>query len=331
MKVIHARNVNEAYAIGLNYLEEVGYVENSRAGKVLVAPEPVTTTYTHPRERVLFNKERNANPFFHLMESFWMLAGCNDVAWITQFNKSFEQFSDDGKTFHGAYGFRWRYWPQDEHTRDQLAECCRLLRNNPKDRRVYLNMWNPAMDLGEIGKDFPCNVGIHFQVRPTGRLDMTVFNRSNDIIWGAYGANAVHMSMLHEYVCLSTGIPMGYYHQVSDNYHAYVDVLKKVGRPDPHPMCPYENGQVRVMPLLNEDETFEMLQSDIFNLVSYRLEDPVFQFDTRFFQEVIHPLLNAWVLFKNKKVPQAHFEAQSITATDWRKVCTQWLNKKLVK
>ena len=325
MKVIYARNVNDAYAIGMNYLEEIGVAQNSRAGQVIVAPEPVTTTYTDPRERVLFNKDRKANPFFHLMESFWMLAGCNDVAWITQFNKSFAQFSDDGETFHGAYGHRWRR----HFGIDQLNDAITMLRNDPWTRRCYMAMWDAPADFDKQGKDFPCNVGIHFQVRPTGRLDMTVFNRSNDIIWGAYGANAVHMSFLHEYVSVATGIPMGHYHQVSDNYHAYVEIMEKVGTPDPHPLCPYERGEVRALKLLQEHETLDMLRADIFNLVSYKLGDDMYQFDTHFFQGVVAPVLLAFKRYKLGQVPQAHFEAQSIIATDWKKACTQWLNNKL--
>ena len=50
---------------------------------------------------------------------------------------------------------------------------------------------------------------------------MTVSNRSNDIIWGTFGANAVHMSMLHEYVASALMLHVGKYTQISDSFHAY--------------------------------------------------------------------------------------------------------------
>ena len=50
---------------------------------------------------------------------------------------------------------------------------------------------------------------------------MTVCNRSNDMIWGAYGANAVHMSILMEYVAVAVNAPMGSYYQISDSFHIY--------------------------------------------------------------------------------------------------------------
>jgi hypothetical protein len=55
MHVIAARNVNDAYTLGVNYLRQVGRTEDSRAGPVMVAPGPVTTVYARPTERVLMD------------------------------------------------------------------------------------------------------------------------------------------------------------------------------------------------------------------------------------------------------------------------------------
>ena len=57
---------------------------------------------------------------------------------------------------------------------------------------------------------------------------MTVTNRSNDMIWGAYGANAVHMSVLLEYMAGMLGYGVGAYYQFSNNLHAYTSVLDKL-------------------------------------------------------------------------------------------------------
>ncbi len=81
MNVISVRNVHEALPEALRFLRQTGVPRDSRNGAVLQAPCPVTTVYRRPDERVLFWPERDANPFFHFMESLWMLAGRNDVAW----------------------------------------------------------------------------------------------------------------------------------------------------------------------------------------------------------------------------------------------------------
>src|SRR5258708_17412351 len=82
---------------------------DSRNGPVLQIPEPVIIEFMHPRERVLFNSERDCNHFFHLFEPLWMLAGCNDIAPLAYYTPKLVDYSDDGETLNGAYGERWRY------------------------------------------------------------------------------------------------------------------------------------------------------------------------------------------------------------------------------
>ena len=77
MKVIKARNVNDALLLGIDlFNSSVNFrVQESRNGTTYEALEPVTTVYSKPCERVCLIKERDANPFFHFIESLWMLAG----------------------------------------------------------------------------------------------------------------------------------------------------------------------------------------------------------------------------------------------------------------
>lgn len=214
---------------------------NSRNGPVLVIDEPVTITYSHPTERVLFNQARDANPFMHLYESLWMLAGRNDVAPLAYYAKNFLNYSDDGKTLNGAYGYRWRHaeryeWsnPTDLYRSenvDQLKILIDHLKADPTSRRAVLQMWNVEDDLLKIGlkeitteankqyrtfsppsRDVCCNLSVMFSLREivtnnVGKmsaaalesgareevtncvLDMTVTNRSNDLVWGCLGSD----------------------------------------------------------------------------------------------------------------------------------------------
>ena len=232
MKVLSVRNVYEALPQALQLLDEVGIRRNSRNGPVIMVPGGVTTVYSHPTERVVFWPQRDANPFFHLAEALWMLDGRDDVESLARYVKQVRQYSDDGTTFHGAYGARWRTW----FGRDQLEEIAETLRINPNDRRQVLQMWSANSDLGRDGKDVPCNLVATFQKDEDGRLDLTVFCRSNDVIWGCYGANAVHFSILLEYMASEVGCSVGTYTQVSVNWHAYIDKyeeLREIPRPNP--------------------------------------------------------------------------------------------------
>jgi thymidylate synthase len=196
----------------------------SRNGPVLRFTVPVITSWICPDQRVSFWDKRDANPFFHYMEAIWMLAGRDDVAFPSYFAKQIKQFSDDGETLNGAYGYRWRNF-FDNGNFDQLEDAIAQLKANPSSRRVILQMWHAVADpqsAAEGSKDVPCNISVMFDA-VNGKLNMTVVCRSNDIIWGATGANVVHFSILHEYVSAAAGLRAGTYHQVSNNLHVYTE------------------------------------------------------------------------------------------------------------
>lgn len=211
-----------------------GKRKDSRNGAVLKHPTPVTTVLTHPCERVVFHPWRDANPFFHIVEAAWMLAGRDTLADLTPYVARMAEFSDDGGvTQPGAYGKRWRNHfrlydgPGYTDTFDQLNWAVARLRANPDDRRVVIEMWDPNVDIlaaARNGKDLPCNISMLPWVED-GKLHLTVFNRSHDIIWGLYGANAVHFSVVLEYLAGRIGLPVGTMTTVSNNFHAYEATL----------------------------------------------------------------------------------------------------------
>lgn len=325
MYVIDARNVNEALGKGLLLLQAEGTYANSRNGSVLVAPTPVTTVYQHPAERVLFCPLRDANPFFHFMEGLWMLGGRNDVAWPKLFNSKFGSYSDDGTTLHGAYGFRWREF----FNFDQLVRIIHELRENKETRRAVLGMWSPVHDLGRNGADIPCNTHIYFRVREGCYLDMTVCCRSNDALWGAYGANAVHMSMLLEMMAAATDLRIGVYYQVSNNLHLYTDVL------------PVDQIAGRVISTLDHDE-YTLRNLPLYPMVTARWErwnEDLYEFlnapeeprlyNDPFFVHVATPMYRAWLAHKAHDNDSFSL-ASRIEAADWNIACCNWLLRRKV-
>lgn len=338
MIVISARNVNEALLLGLMYLHEYGTDRDSRNGPVKVFSTPVVTEYERPLERVLFFAERDANPFFHFFEALWMLAGRRDVAFVSQFSSNIANYSDDGRIFHGAYGHRWRnhfqiaQWDEADKnvnikSLDQLATIAHLLKQNPDDRRIVLQMWDAVSDLGNDGKDYPCNIAATFRICPYGRLDMTVFNRSNDMIWGAYGANAVHFSMLQEMMAAWVGVPVGKYWQISTNFHAYKNILEKLD--DANIMShspgydPYSLSEVAPFPMVNTN--VETWMSD---LAMFMSEGPVIGFQDKFFKNVVAPMWSSWQQWKTKEpgyIDRALADIDRCLAPDWHRACREWL------
>jgi thymidylate synthase len=319
MYTITGTNVHTILPIAIDLLYKIGQERDSRAGKVLVSPYPITTMYYRPTERVLFHKERDANPFFHLFEVLWMLAGRDDVAWLAQFNSNIAAVaSDNGITFHGAYGKRWN---------NQINLIIDRLRKNPLCRRQVLSIWNKDLDLSnQDTKDLPCNLVVHFQINYKNKLDMTVFCRSNDIIWGCYGSDAVTFSILQEYVACSIGVPVGYYWQISNNYHGYLNTMSPLKTLCTADTNPYTT--ISTFPLFKQnkkywDRDLKMFIEEGTNALGYK---------TPFFRRVAVPMLTAYTHFRELEAPLRYsMSIKALTtckAADWALAATEWIERR---
>lgn len=332
MLVINADNVNHAYHLGRMHLNEQGILMDSRNGRVLKFDGPVVTAYKYPQERVLFDAKRDANPYFHLFEAIWMLGGRNDVKFLEQYNSTIGQFSDDGEILHGAYGWRWR----KHYGIDQIDHAIWELASNPLSRRVVISMWDPYIDTAvaeEGGKDVPCNTQIYFNIRPNNELDMTVTNRSNDMIWGAYGANAVHMSILHEYVALSVGVPMGTYYQFSNDLHVYERHFELVRDMEDLPRyIEWYEDESQFRPLFDKPGGQGKGAFDL-DIKTF-LEDPRAlqnNYRTDWFAKTVSPMARSHAMYKAGMFESATQLAEQIESEDWRKAVVSWLARRIPK
>lgn len=329
MLSIQVRNVHEALPEGMHQIKERGVRRTSRNGPVMVLPFPFTTMYQHPKERVLFWPQRDANPFFHFFEALWMLAGQNDVETVAYFAKNMANYSDDGVTLHGAYGHRWRM----HFGTDQLTTIANALKADRNCRRQVLQMWDCRVDLGRQGKDVPCNTQAYFQVSVHGGLDMMVSNRSNDLVWGAYGANAVHFSFLQEMMAAWIGVPVGAYWQVSMNTHLYLEpheelmealAMKAPNPPGLGPSSPYQAEEVHPFPLVSLGSV-NRWQRELKAFLEY---GPESDYDDPFFGGVAKPLLKAHAVYKTKSWGSAKELMRDCIATDWSRACYEWLDRR---
>ncbi|CAB4189796.1 thy_syn_methano, thymidylate synthase, methanogen type [uncultured Caudovirales phage] len=342
MKLIEARNAHEALPKALTLLKREGFSRPSRNGGVQTVDGPVTTVYSHPQERVVFWKERDANPFFHLYESLWILAGRNDIAPLMRYAKNMANYSDDGVKQWAAYGYRMRR----EGMRDQLAIVARRLQKDPTDRRCVVQIWDHVLDLDRAGVDVPCNLTLTFQISHSGRLDMVVFNRSNDIIWGAYGANAVHFGAVHEYMSIWVGVPQGRYSQVSVNWHAYDDPLSKLADLAAQAQSaifgvpqrihdPYVNGDCYAAPMHLDTGNEAIVEVDN-RIVELLLQvDMDFSFpstfndDNQFFLAAYHVLKahRVWKSFpqEHRQLKAMHVLNQAPSQVDWVMAAKEWI------
>lgn len=379
MHVITARNVSQALPMGLEYLLNCGVLEESRAGQVLVAPCPVTTVYNVPTERVMTSAVRDANPFFHLAEIAWMLAGRDDAKFLNNFVADFgarfaesasgkENWEQDGR-IHGAYGHRWRL----AFGVDQLNVVVDKLRSDPTSRQCVIQMWDSrpqlsqhvkmdgidtvitrgCADLQGVWKDRPCNTHAYLRIRrergvdireyDNSFLDLTVCCRSNDIVWGAYGANAVHFSALQEYLAARIGVRVGAYYQISNNFHAYTSEIANLqARADKIMQTEQDQildvavdlawalrdeRRVSSVPLVSDPDRFDLeIRGALMMYENY--SEGMGTASNRWVSGTLWPALRAHRLWKTAQKHSAVNMAETIESEDWRAACVEWMQRR---
>ena len=329
MKIFNCINPNVTLKEIVKDITEFGKPANSRNGLTISYDEPVCIRHENPAHRVIWLKSRNANPFFHLFEFVWMLAGRNDVATLSAFNANMKSYSDDGETFNAPYGYRLR----EHFGRDQLRDVIEILKKDPESRQAVALLWDPN-DLTKTTMDKACNLELVFKLRETGKLDMTVFNRSNDLIWGALGANLVHMSLFHEYVATMLGVGMGAYEQISNCMHVYIDG---------HPGDIYrdiisqgDEGEDRNSYPCDRSPSMKGIDEDVDNLfysigncntVVDMASGFMQSYHSEFFEKLFIPVMRVYLFHKLKRDDVAmRMLISSDIPADWKIACYNWLD-----
>lgn len=346
MNSIIVDNVNQALSAATLLLQVKGKPVSPRGKTTLECPFPVATTYKRPQRRVLFHPKRDANPFFHFFEALWILAGRRDVRFLAFFNKQMPLYSDDGVTFHGAYGYRLRNHPSG----DQIGALVHHLRKHPDSRRAVLQIWDAGLDLDTDTVDAPCNDLVMFKLRDE-TLRMTVCNRSNDMVWGAYGANVVQFSVLQEYIAAKLNAKLGEYTQFSDSFHVYPDVpfwrdhaqdwpITYDAYSDPHVARTllgdglWRPGFGTVSPfLLFEPHTVDAVERDVYEFFRRWDNDPEAVADnaswarTYAMRHVVLPMYVTWIT-RHSSLQAARWCMENVHATDWALACAAWLRRR---
>lgn len=171
--MIHARNATEAWEMLLATIIEHGSHVSPRGQHTLeVLHQSAKFDSRYP---IVTNPRRKLSKKFLTGEAVWITDGDDRVETIAPFNKRIADFSDDGKTFFGAYGPR---------VVDQVPYVVRALIDDPESRQAVLTLWRRDIarfkrQHGRPSKDVPCTIAMSFNVR-NDHLNTHVFMRSSD-------------------------------------------------------------------------------------------------------------------------------------------------------
>jgi len=208
------------------------------------------------------------NKKFAIAELMAYVAGWDDVAWLTRFNKNIAQFSDDGITFAGAYGPRLAWgWG---------VTISRLL-SDPYTRQAYIPIYQPS-DMTSDSKDIPCNTSIQLQIQG-GKLCATVYQRSCDLIWGLPYDHFSFATMLH-LVAGQLGLETGTITRIVVNAHVYtaqagyasdkrVDLAMATEeieswRPAPYKFSDFRDAAIEVRKAIEAGRSMEFKEEGVF-------------------------------------------------------------------
>jgi hypothetical protein len=180
-------------------------------------------------------------------------------------------------------------------------------------------------------------------------LDITVTNRSNDLVWGLLGANYVHFSVLQEYVAARLGVAVGKYHHFSNNLHAYVERedwrpeawLREYGGdhrgwvdyqgefPPGNTDHAYAGPAWRPFPLVRDQQAFEReLPLFVETFSGDNPERKTWVGSTEpFLRDVAVPMVTAFYAHKSRQYRPERWCGQ-IAADDWRLACKGWLERR---
>lgn len=234
-----------------NLLLDKGVNRETRGFHCRELPEPFLFKIKNPTARWVNIKQRKWNSVLPYAESLWLASGRNDLKFISHYLKNMKNFSDDGLFLRGGYGPRLRRYNGsiDDYKIDKTLNCNSteidqyqyVINNFNRDlntRQAVINIADPLKDYfdksGQLKetKDVPCTRILHFMKHSTeNKLNLTVYMRSNDILWGASAVNIFNFTFMQEYVAHLVGLDIGEYHHFVNNFHFYesfYDTIKAI-------------------------------------------------------------------------------------------------------
>lgn len=218
--------------------------QKSTAPSCVELPGPCVIEITDPTARQVLIPERKWNKILPMAESLWIALGSNDLDDLPgHFVKSIYNYSDDGRTWRAGYGSRIRGFsgvknpydrpidrskksdldrPLETVVVDQLKYVVETLSKEPTSRQALITIHDPAKDSISdlVTKDIPCTRDLHFLI-VEGRLNLYVYMRTADLIFGFSAVNMYNFSLMQQYVAKILGVPLGSYFHYVDNLHYY--------------------------------------------------------------------------------------------------------------
>lgn len=207
-----------------------------------------------PRQRHLNLKGRTSNIFQLIAETLWVVAGKDELyPYLVHFLPRAPLYSDDGRTWRGAYGKRIYKHGQLQAVVDAFVK------DGLDTRRATVAIHNPVIDapmyINGGTRDTPCNLIMSFYIDDDGDFSARTIQRSGDVIFGAGSINLFEFSfiqeMMHNIISQAMGAKfpdLGSYRHSTINLHLYSphfeQAEKIAGYPGTSPVNTRQKGMI---------------------------------------------------------------------------------------
>ena len=158
---------------------------------------------------------------YAIAELNWYWSGNNSCKVIGEHAKKWLEISDDGMTSNSAYG----YIIFHKYFKNQLEECIDLLFKDKNTRRAVIHLSDPFLNKITT-KDMQCTMSIQFLLR-NDELDMTVYMRSNDVVYGL-PYDFIFFESIHQYLAKRLNCKVGWYIHNATSLHLYLNCKDKL-------------------------------------------------------------------------------------------------------
>lgn len=184
-----------------------------------------------PAYNMAYIKNRKWNLLHAIVESLYIFSSINDVRVTSIFNKNMQNFSDNGITMYGDYGSR---------IADKIPLLINKLKDDKDTRQAVLTIYD-SDDIDMVSRDIPCTVMLQFTIR-NERLNMHVFMRSNDCIWGM-PYDVFMFTNMQMVIANELDLACGNYYHTATSMHIYherdKEIIDNMLKEDFVPICKY--------------------------------------------------------------------------------------------
>ena len=184
-------------------------------------------TLTNPKNSIVTLKSRKLSHKYLNAEFSWYKSGDLHINKIKNYSKMWEKLADDFGYVNSNYGY-WAKHYENDRGWTQWRWCGEELMHDPHSRRAIINFNLPEHKYGGV-KDFPCTIMQHFYIRK-GKLDCTVYMRSNDLIYG-FCYDVPYFTYLQRELAHLLNVSVGDYHHLTTSMHVYerhFDMMSKI-------------------------------------------------------------------------------------------------------